>query len=43
MVAERNLHAILLPQHLTGHQGVENGSAGQRQAEIHTEQPPVLC
>lgn len=28
VVAEGDLDAILLPQHLTGHQGVENGSAG---------------
>lgn len=43
VVAEGDLDAILLPQHLAGHQGVENGSAGQRQAEVHAEQPPVLC
>lgn len=43
VVAEGNLHTVLLPQHLAGHQGVENSRAGQRQAKISTEQPPVLC
>lgn len=43
VVAESNLDTILLPQHLTGHQGVENGGNSQRQAEIDTEEPPVLC
>lgn len=42
MVTEGDLDAILLPQHLTGHQGIENSGADQRQAEIYTKQPPVL-
>lgn len=28
VIAEGDLDAVLLPQHLTGHQGVENSSAG---------------
>lgn len=43
VVAKGDLHPVLLPQHLAGHQGVEDGRAGQRQAEICAEQPPVLC
>lgn len=42
MVAEGDLDAVLFPQHLTGHQRVEDCGAGQRQAEIHSKQPPVL-
>lgn len=43
VITERDLDSVLLPKHLTGHQRVENSSTGQRQAEICTEQPPVLC
>lgn len=42
MVTQGDLDSVLLPQHLTSHEGVEDGGNGQRQAEIHTEQPPVL-
>lgn len=42
VVAEGDLDPVLLPQHLAGHQRVENSGAGQRQAEIHSKQPPVL-
>ena len=42
VVTESDLDAVLLPQHLAGHQGVEDSGAGQRQTEVHAEQPPVL-
>lgn len=38
VVAQR----VLRPQHLPGHQGVEDGRPGQRQAEVKAEEPPVL-
>ena len=42
VVVEGDAHALLVPQHLTGHECVEDSSAGQRQAEVEAEEPPVL-
>ena len=33
---------LLVPEHLTGHQAIENSRTGQRYAEVETKQPPVL-
>lgn len=42
VVVQSNSHAVSLAQHLTGHQGVEDASAHQGQAEIEAKKPPVL-
>lgn len=34
--------AIPSVEHLTGHEGVEDGRAHQRHAEVEAEEPPVL-
>lgn len=41
--AEGNPQAAISPvEHLTGHEGVEDGRAHQRHAEVEAEEPPVL-
>lgn len=41
--AEGNPQAAVPPvEHLTGHEGVEDGRAHQRHAEVEAEEPPVL-
>lgn len=35
--------AIPVTEHLAGHQGVEEGCAGQRHDKVEAKQPPVLC
>lgn len=40
---EGNPQASIPPvEHLTGHEGVEDGRAHQRHAEVEAEEPPVL-
>lgn len=34
--------AVPVVEHFAGHQGIEDGGAGQRYAEVETKQPPVL-
>lgn len=42
MVVERDPHALLAAEHLTGHERVEDSCAGQRETEIEAEEPPVF-
>lgn len=42
VVVERDAHAFFATEHLTGHESVEDPCAGQREAEIEAEQPPVF-
>lgn len=42
MVVECYSHAIPLAQHLTRHEGIEDASAGQRQAEVEAKKPPIF-
>lgn len=43
VVVQSNLHAVLPSQHFAGHEGVEDGGAGQWHAEVKAEEPPVFC
>lgn len=43
VVVQSNLHTVLLSQHFTGHERVEDGSAGQWHAEVKAEEPPIFC
>lgn len=42
MVVESDPHSVPLAEHLTGHEGIEDARAGQRQAEVEAEEPPVF-
>lgn len=42
VVIECNAHDFFATEHLTGHECVEDGRTGQREAEVETKQPPVL-
>ena len=42
MVVECNAHAFFATEHLTGHECVEDSCAGQWEAEIEAEQPPIF-
>lgn len=42
VIVESDTHAFLAAQHFAGHECVEDPSAGQRQAEVESKQPPVL-
>lgn len=42
VVVERDSHALLAAEHLTGHECVEDSRASQREAEVEAKQPPVL-
>lgn len=42
VVVQRDTHALLAAEHLTGHECVEDSRTGQRQAEVETKEPPVL-
>ena len=33
---------LSVPQHVSGHECVEDGSPGQRHAEVEAKEPPVL-
>lgn len=40
--SQRDLQTFLLVlEHLVGHEAVEDGRAGQRDAEVETKKPPV--
>lgn len=43
VLGQRDLQTFfLMLEHLAGHEAVENGRAGQRDAEVETKTPPVL-
>lgn len=42
VVVECDAHAFFTAEHLTGHERVEDSRAGQWEAEIEAEQPPVF-